>query len=86
MVDGFAANPNPDDKELIAEIHKLAGSASMFGTVDLRDLLRELETLGKQGDVEEMRETLPAVTDIWADTRAGLVSLLSSETADLREA
>jgi hypothetical protein len=48
--------------------------------------LRELETLGKQGDVEEMRETLPAVTDIWADTRAGLVSLLSSETADLREA
>lgn len=82
MVANFVAAPTSDDQALIGEIHKMAGSASMFGTIDLRDLLRELETMGKQGDVEEMRETLPAIADIWKDTRRDLTHVLERQGAE----
>ena len=82
MVAELVSNPSADDGALIGEIHKMAGSASMFGTVDLRDLLRELETMGKEGNVEEMRETLPALSDIWNETRRDLSLVMDHQAAE----
>ncbi len=76
VVDMLVNRPSDDDKQLIGDIHKLAGSASLFGTAALGDTLRTLETLGKSNAADKMRDQLPRLETIWANTRMELTSLI----------
>jgi len=71
----------PDDlDDTLAAIHKLAGSAAMFGTTRLYERLREFDGLGKTGRGAEVPGRLGELADIWADTRPMLVDA-APETA-----
>lgn len=66
----------PDDLDgTLATIHKLAGSAAMFGTTRLYERLREFDGLGKTGRGAEVPGRLGELADIWADTRPMLVDV-----------
>ncbi len=74
-VEQFMSEPNPDDTQLIGEIHKLAGSSALFGTKAFSGLLRELETIGKTDDPAKMRDRLPELRERWESTRLELDEL-----------
>lgn len=80
MVEQFTTAPDDDDNLLIGDIHKLAGSASLFGTLQFSDLLRELEVMGKSGRADEMRLKLSELPHCWSMTRNALEEI-ASETA-----
>lgn len=61
---------------LRSEIHKLCGSAAMFGARKLNLRLRALEELCKAGDAAPVIAQLPSVMPIWQATRAALVTYL----------
>ena len=80
MVEQFTTAPDEDDNLLIGDIHKLAGSASLFGTLQFSDLLRELEVMGKSGRADAMRLKLSELPHCWSMTRSALEEI-ASETA-----
>lgn len=53
---------------LRADIHKICGSAAMFGAKKMNLLLRQLEDLCRNGDVNAVYEQWPQVISIWQDT------------------
>ncbi len=57
---------------IVAEMHRIAGAAGLFGALALSDKLRGLETLGKTGKDTELRTGLAALAPLWADTKAAL--------------
>ena len=82
MVEHLVETPPEDDVQMIAEIHKLAGSSSMFGTVGFSSLLRSLETIGKTQSAEKMRDKAPEMRELWDATRAELTELVDDMMAD----
>jgi PAS domain S-box-containing protein len=54
---------------ILADVHKLAGSAAMFGTARLYARLREFDGMGKTGRGAEVPARLHELTAIWSDTR-----------------
>ena len=81
LVDQFTTSPDNDDNILIGDIHKLAGSASLFGTLQFSDLLRELEVLGKSGRADEMRTKLSDLPQCWSMTRNALEEIASENVS-----
>ncbi|MCB1366956.1 MAG: Hpt domain-containing protein, partial [Rhodobacteraceae bacterium] len=65
------ADRSPED--LLSRIHALAGSAAVFGARDLHHWLSDAETKGKSGQIDQLRASLPAIADIWRDTRAAFL-------------
>ena len=58
--------------ELAAECHKFAGSAAMFGALDMRDVLVEFETAAKAGETEELATLAHRAKGVWSRTRKRL--------------
>lgn len=81
VVGELVSEPEEQDSDLIAKIHKLAGSASLFGTIALGDELRTLETMGKSGQAPEMRVRLPEIEAIWSETQEALNAFAANSGA-----
>lgn len=67
--------------DTLAEIHKLAGSAAMFGTTRLYERLRDFDAMGKTGRSAEVPARLAELDGIWADTRPVLVAAAGTGAA-----
>ena len=65
-------------EDTLAEIHKLAGSAAMFGTTRLCERLREFDEMGKTGRGAEVPERLTELARIWGNTRPVLAAAAST--------
>lgn len=57
----------------ISEIaHKLAGSAAMFGALQLQSSLVEIVSSARSGNSAELKESLPLLNKIWSETKSEL--------------
>jgi PAS domain S-box-containing protein len=56
--------------EALAAVHKLAGSAAVFGARSLHAHLSELDNMAKLGQLDQACARLPEISPIWADTVA----------------
>jgi CheY-like chemotaxis protein/HPt (histidine-containing phosphotransfer) domain-containing protein len=65
----LTARSGDDVDAILATVHKLAGSAAMFGTARLYGRLREFDGLGKTGRGAEVPPRLHELGSIWSDTR-----------------
>ncbi len=65
----------------LSEIHKLAGSAAMFGTTRLYERLREFDEMGKTGRAADVPDRLAELHRIWGDTRTLLVAVAGKGTS-----
>jgi HPt (histidine-containing phosphotransfer) domain-containing protein len=65
---------------LRADIHKICGSAAMFGAKTLNLLLRQLEDLCRAGDVVAVFAQWPQVQVIWQETCKAMAPYLQAET------
>ncbi|MGJ8624916.1 MAG: ATP-binding protein [Yoonia sp.] len=61
-----------DFLEIGARSHKVAGSAAVFGAIELRDTLKGIETAAKLGDQKTIASRTTELGDIWAQTKAEL--------------
>ncbi|TMV76750.1 response regulator, partial [Thioclava sp. BHET1] len=68
--------------ELLALVHRTAGSASVLGLVALHRRLAEAERLGKAGDRPAMLAALAALGGIWAISRPELLSAAAQSCRD----
>ncbi|MEO6298947.1 MAG: Hpt domain-containing protein, partial [Paracoccaceae bacterium] len=71
------------DDPIVRDVHRLQGSAGMFGAAALHAALSHIETLCKSGDDDAARALVPGLTDVWRDTTAayraeGVLPQLSS--------
>ena len=58
-----------DPEAYVASLHRLAGSAAVFGAVRLRASLNEAESVWKEvGDDEVFRPLLAPVPAIWSES------------------
>ncbi|MBD3679868.1 MAG: PAS domain S-box protein [Rhodobacteraceae bacterium] len=64
-----------DPSGLKAEVHKLAGSAAVFGAVRLQRLLSGIETALRQSDFASASQGMSKVEDVWRDTREVLAAV-----------
>jgi len=58
--------------ELAAECHKFAGSAAMFGALEMRDVLVEFETAAKAGEVDALATLAHRAKGVWSRARERL--------------
>ncbi len=65
----LTARPADEVDGILAAVHKLAGSAAMFGAVRLSGRLRDFDGLGKTGRGAEVPPRLHELSAIWSDTR-----------------
>jgi PAS domain S-box-containing protein len=65
---------------LRSEIHKICGSAAMFGAKSLNLLLRQLEDLCRAGDVVAVFAQWPQAKEIWRDTCQAMQPYLQAVT------
>jgi signal transduction histidine kinase/DNA-binding NarL/FixJ family response regulator len=56
------------DPVSIGEIHRLEGSAAMFGALALRKALSQIQTLWKSGAMDEATLGLPGLQSLWQQT------------------
>lgn len=67
---------NSDQELAVADIvkrsHKVAGSAAVFGFVELREKLKEIETDAKSDTVVDLKKQTEKLTIIWNATNAAL--------------
>jgi CheY-like chemotaxis protein len=54
------------------EIHKLSGSAAMFGAIAFTQDLRALEALCKAGQLDQAQQLIEQLPDVWETTIAAL--------------
>jgi PAS domain S-box-containing protein len=67
--DGAPQTPLP---ELAAQIHKVAGSAAVFGATTFRHALLPLEEAAKAGDIASLSKLTKQLGTVWHETRADL--------------
>ncbi len=56
------------EADLMADVHRMGGSAAMFGAVALRTELSAIEALCKQGNKPAARAAIPALAALWQRT------------------
>jgi len=71
-IDALVARGEGDLPRTLAEVHKLAGSAAMFGAARLHGLLRDLDAMGKAGQADAVPPRLRELRRVWRDTRPAL--------------
>lgn len=74
------ARAAPEDPELQAVVHRCAGACSAFGMEKLRAALHDTETGLKRGERPSAAD-LAALADLWRESRAELVALVSGQGA-----
>ena len=69
MADLVARSGEPGSEvELIGDVHRLSGSAAMFGAAAFHARLLAIEDLCKRGDKPAARAELPGLVSVWHDT------------------
>ena len=56
------------DHEVLRDLHRLEGSAAMFGAETLQTCLSEVETAWKQGMADDAAQRLTALRSVWHNT------------------
>ncbi|MDP5360068.1 MAG: Hpt domain-containing protein, partial [Paracoccaceae bacterium] len=56
-----------------ARAHKVAGSAAVFGAVQLREALKLIEQAAKAGDNATIERVVFGLNGVWRDTKIALV-------------
>ena len=56
------------EADLVSAVHRLSGSAAMFGATRLHARLSAIEDLCKRGDKDRARASIPEITALWAST------------------
>ena len=72
-------------KDYTIEVHALKSSALLVGATELSALAKELELLGKAGDVNALREKTPALVHMYLDMK-NVLSEYISDTTDNKKA
>ena len=62
--------------EVAARVHRLGGSAAIFGVSRLHCLLKEAETAAKGGDVARLSGAIETARASWADHRRAVLEIL----------
>ena len=62
-----------DYLEIAARSHKVAGSAAVFGALELRETLRSIEVAAKTGDNATIERIVFGLNGVWRDTKIALV-------------
>ena len=62
-----------DTDEVVAELHKFAGSCAALGLFGMQRQLNMMENMGKQGDTDRMFSEIETLVDVWQSCRATLV-------------
>jgi HPt (histidine-containing phosphotransfer) domain-containing protein len=58
--------------DVIAEVHKVAGSAAVLGTIEMHAQLRRMEVLGKSDKSENMWNAVDHLEAVWTRTKLSL--------------
>jgi HPt (histidine-containing phosphotransfer) domain-containing protein len=58
----------------VKRVHNLAGSASLFGAVQLRDVLFQIETICKTKKPDELDQYINRLPEIWEITKTSLLA------------
>jgi HPt (histidine-containing phosphotransfer) domain-containing protein len=61
-------------------VHKIAGSAAVFGAMPLRTLLSSAEAAMKAGNIAQSDDLMESIHACWAQTKSDLETIASSET------
>ncbi len=64
------ARDTAQEAELVAEVHRMSGTAAMFGASALHDRLTRIEDLCKLGQRAAARAAVPALAVLWQRTAA----------------
>ena len=65
-----ALTVEPPDKVMIRDLHRLEGSAGLFGACGLQSVLSDVETAWKTGAQDEAGSILTRLTGVWEATEA----------------
>jgi CheY-like chemotaxis protein/HPt (histidine-containing phosphotransfer) domain-containing protein len=65
-----AASADDADTSLLREVHRLEGSAGMFGALAMHDALSRIETLCKARDLAAAHALIPDLARLWQGTMA----------------
>ncbi len=63
--------------KILADVHRVAGAAGMFGAMGLKRELNRIEREGKAGDELAARRRLREISVLWRDTRRQLLCMAS---------
>ena len=67
------ATKTRDTTEVVADLHKFAGSCAALGLFGMQRQLNMMENMGKQGDTDRMFAEIDTLMDVWQSCRATLV-------------
>ncbi len=69
------ASKSADVLELVAEMHKVAGSAAALGVVGMQKQLNIMEHCGKTGDTDRLWVEAGDLADLWRKCKSLLIEL-----------
>jgi len=72
--DWLSSGDAQDFLTIASSAHKVAGSASVFGADPLRKSLKAIEAGAKLGDSVQIKAEAAVFSDVWAKTKADLLS------------
>lgn len=73
LVAWLQSDETQDYLEIAARAHKVAGSAAVFGAVQLREALKLIEQAAKAGDNATIERVVFGLNGVWRDTKIALV-------------
>lgn len=62
-----------DASEVVAELHKFAGSCAALGLFGMQRQLNTMENMGKQGDTDRMFAEIDTLINVWQSCRETLI-------------
>lgn len=74
LISWLQSDDTQDYIEIAGRSHKVAGSASVFGAVQLNEALKTLEVAAKSGDHAKVERIVFGLGSIWSDTKAALLA------------
>jgi CheY-like chemotaxis protein len=74
LINWLQSDDTQDYIEVAGRAHKVAGSASVFGAVQLNEALKGLEIAAKSGDYAKVERIVFGLSGIWHDTKAALLA------------
>lgn len=69
LIDWLGTEAASDLSEVSAKAHKIAGSAAVFGAVELREILKEIEVAGKSQDAKTVAQLVEKLPAVWQRTK-----------------
>lgn len=69
LLDWLSSAAVSDLSEVSAKAHKIAGSAAVFGAVELREILKEIEAAGQSQDAKTVAQLVEKLPAVWQRTK-----------------